>query len=96
VEVLQEKLKKAEEKKTKNMGKLLYNSIASTITRIKGEDVKREEKLRRFQEIEREKEEKLKLNEEIHLEKLRAYELIKNKLDYDTRRLLGTQMIHIN
>lgn len=78
---LAEKFRKIEEKKREN--------LKSTVQRIQKEDLKRAQKLQQFHNIQEAKERKLRVNEEIHSEKMRAYELIKAKLDLDTRRMLG-------
>jgi predicted transcriptional regulator len=51
--------------------------------------MKRHEKLQQFNRIQHDIEERCKTNEEIQKERMRAYELIKNKLDVDMQNMLG-------
>lgn len=60
--------------------------------------MKRQEKLQQFNRIQHDIEERCKTNEQIQNERMRAYELIKNKLDLDTQMMLGkvTKFIYLD
>lgn len=83
-------MKKVEEIKHQNLGNLYrFTLLENTKSRILKEDAKRDQKLKQFLHIQDLLADKQKTNEEIHKERMRAYEILKHKLDLETRKNLG-------
>ncbi|CAI2359925.1 unnamed protein product [Moneuplotes crassus] len=75
---------KAVDLKMKNKNKKVIESIAK-------ENEKREQRLLNYKRIQQEIEHKRKENEEVHEERMRAYEILKKKIDIDIKENLEKQ-----